>query len=136
LGTVFFSASKHLHQNRQTVMKQHFFLLGTRYQLHCVLFALQAAGDAIEFKLENRDMLHKYNMTELWPFSMAHAVYLRNHLSCKDIKKSPLKLFAKAVLPSELYLQRQHVWDCPTYVLDPKFQDGKKRPKWDPGVER
>ena len=73
---------------------------------------------------------------ELWPFAMAHAVYLWNHMPRKDIKKSPFELFTKSVMPSEMYLQRQHVWGCPTYVLDPKLQDGKKLPKWDPRVRR
>ena len=73
---------------------------------------------------------------ELWPFAMAHAVYLWNHIPRKDIKKSPYELFTKSVMPSEMYLQRQHVWGCPTYVLDPKLQDGKKLPKWDPRVRR
>ena len=39
-------------------------------------------------------------------------------------------------MPSELYLLRQHVWGCPVYVLDPRLQDGKKIPKWDPRVRR
>ena len=65
---------------------------------------------------------------ELWPFAMAHAVYLWNHIPRKDIKKSPFELFTTSVMPSEMYLQRQHVGGCPTYVLDPKLQDGKKLP--------
>jgi hypothetical protein len=71
---------------------------------------------------------------ELWPFAMAHAVYLWNHMPRKDIRKSPYKLFTKSVMPSELYLQRQHVWGC--HVLDPRLQDGKKIPKWEPRVRR
>ena len=27
-------------------------------------------------------------------------------------------------------LLRTHVWGCPTFVLDPKLQSGKKIPKW------
>ena len=27
-------------------------------------------------------------------------------------------------------LKRDHVWGAPTYVLEPKLQDGKKIPKW------
>ena len=73
---------------------------------------------------------------ELWPFAMAHAVYLWNHMPRKDIRKSPFELFTKSVMPSELYLQRQHVWGCPVYVLDPRLQDGKKIPKWSPRVRR
>ena len=73
---------------------------------------------------------------ELWPFAVAHAVYLWNHIPRKDIRKSPFGLFTKSVMPSELYLQRQYVWGCPVYVLDPRLQDGKKIPKWDPRVPR
>ena len=39
------------------------------------------------------------------------------------------ELLTKLVMPSELYLQRQHVWGCPTCVLDPKLQDEKNLPK-------
>ena len=40
-------------------------------------------------------------------------------------------------MSSQLYLERQHVWGCPVYVLvDPRLQDGKKIPKWDPRVRR
>ena len=30
------------------------------------------------------------------------------------------------------HLGRMPVWGCPTYVLDPRLQDGKKIPKWKP----
>ncbi|MGH7955352.1 MAG: hypothetical protein ACREOZ_05270, partial [Gloeomargaritales cyanobacterium] len=33
-------------------------------------------------------------------------------------------------------LQGTHVWGCPTYVLDPTLQDGKKLPKWKPRSRR
>ena len=29
-----------------------------------------------------------------------------------------------------------HVWGCPTYMLDPKLQDGKKIPQWKPRSHR
>ena len=29
-------------------------------------------------------------------------------------------------------LRSEKTWGCPAYVLDPKLQDGKKLPKWDP----
>jgi len=38
--------------------------------------------------------------------------------------------------PSYQHLQRLHVWGCPVYVLDPKLQDGKKLPKWQPRSRR
>ena len=33
-------------------------------------------------------------------------------------------------------LSNCHVWGCPTYVLEPKFQNtGVKIPKWDPRIQ-
>jgi hypothetical protein len=29
-----------------------------------------------------------------------------------------------------------HVWGCPLYVLDPKTQQGKKLPRWEPRSKR
>ena len=36
-------------------------------------------------------------------------------------------LHSKLYSPSGL-----HVWGCPTFVFDPRLQDGKKLPKWSP----
>ena len=33
-------------------------------------------------------------------------------------------------------LQTCKVWGCPAYVLDPRIQDGKKLPKWQPKSRR
>jgi hypothetical protein len=30
------------------------------------------------------------------------------------------------------HLHRVHVWGCPSFVLDPRLQDGHKMPKWEP----
>jgi hypothetical protein len=45
---------------------------------------------------------------------------------------SPIKIFTKQVVHDHSSLTNAHVWGCPVYVLDPKLQDGKKLPKWDP----
>jgi hypothetical protein len=45
---------------------------------------------------------------------MAHAAYVWNNMPRKDIKKSSFELFTKSVMPSEIYVQRQDVWGCPT----------------------
>ena len=68
--------------------------------------------------------------TDLWPFALEHAVYIWNHLPRRDTKIAPLELFARARFPNYDMLSHMHVWGCPTYVLDPKLQDGKKLPKW------
>eukprot|EP00957_Ditylum_brightwellii_P127137 9693130-Ditylum_brightwellii.AAC.1 len=41
------------------------------------------------------------------------------------------KSFSSTVSDHKLLLD-SHVWGCPTYVLDPALQDGKKLPKWHP----
>ncbi|KAG7349585.1 reverse transcriptase RNA-dependent DNA polymerase [Nitzschia inconspicua] len=73
---------------------------------------------------------------DLWPFALEHAVYLWNHMPKKDSLLAPVELFTGAVFDDYHHLQHSHVWGCPTYVLDPKLQDGKKIPKWDPRSRR
>jgi hypothetical protein len=68
----------------------------------------------------------------LWPFALDHAVYLWNNMPQRESRMSPLELFTGQKFPSYDHLQRLHVWGCPVYVLDPKLQDGKKIPKWQP----
>ena len=73
---------------------------------------------------------------ELWPFALQHAVWSWNHLPRRDVRLAPLELFSQSTFPSYDHLQRCHVWGCPTYVLDPALQDGKKVPKWAPRSRR
>ena len=70
---------------------------------------------------------------ELWPFAMIHAVYLWNHIPRHDSLQAPIELFSSTKFSSYDHLHRLHVFGCPVYVLDPRLQDGKKIPKWDPG---
>ena len=72
----------------------------------------------------------------LWPFAMEHAIYLWNNMPKKDHRTAPLELFSSNKLSSYDQLRRLHVWGCPVYVLDPKLQDGKKIPKWNPRSRR
>ena len=67
---------------------------------------------------------------ELWPFALAHAVYIWNHLPKRYNLMSPIELFSGTKVDNYARLQRSHVWGCPVYVLDPKLQDGKKIPKF------
>jgi hypothetical protein len=62
---------------------------------------------------------------ELWPFALAHAVYIWNHLPKRDSLMSPIEIFSGTKVDNYARLQRSHVWGCPVYVLDPKLQDGK-----------
>ena len=67
---------------------------------------------------------------DLWPFAVEQAVYLWNHLPRERGGPSPVELFTGAQLPHCDVVQQARVFGCPTFVLDPKLQDGHKLPKW------
>ena len=69
---------------------------------------------------------------ELWLFALQHAVHIWNNLPQKDTKLAPIEVFTGDKLSSHEHLKHLHVWGCPVFVLDPKLQDGKKVPKWNP----
>jgi len=69
---------------------------------------------------------------QLWPFALEHAVYLWNILPDTMTRLSPLELISGSHNPDYSHLRHLHVWGCPTIVLDPRLQDGKKLPKWSP----
>ena len=69
---------------------------------------------------------------ELWPFALDYAAYLWNNLPSQDTGLALIKIFSQQKMLSYEHLRWAHVWGCPTYVLDPKLQDGKKLPKWQP----
>ena len=66
---------------------------------------------------------------DLWPMAMDYAVYLLNHIPRKDSGIAPLDLFCQGKIDRDM-LRNTHVWGCPTYILDPKIQDGKNLPCW------
>jgi len=68
---------------------------------------------------------------DLWPFAMDYAVWLYNHTPQRDSGLAPMEIFCSIRLNCE-YLRRAKVFGCPSYVLDPKLQDGNKIPKWNP----
>jgi len=76
--------------------------------------------------------IHWPEMTDLklWPFALQHAVYLWNILPDQYTKLSPLQLITFPRVPNYTHLQRLHVWGCPTFLLDPRLQDGRKITKW------
>lgn len=50
-----------------------------------------------------------------------------------------MELFSSVILEQPMrspVLHNTHVWGCPSYVLDPTLQDGKKLPKWQPRSRR
>jgi hypothetical protein len=48
---------------------------------------------------------------------------------------APIEIFCGCRIDHE-QLRNSHVWGCPAYVLDPKIQDGKKIPRWEPKSRR
>jgi hypothetical protein len=72
---------------------------------------------------------------DLWPFAMDYAVYLWNRVPRKDNGIAPLEIFCGGKIDPKV-IRGAHIWGCPTYVLDPKIQDGKKLPRWQPKSRR
>jgi hypothetical protein len=72
---------------------------------------------------------------ELWPFAMDYAVYLWNRMPRKETGLSPIEIFCGSKIDRSV-LRNAHVWGCPSYVLDPAIQDGRKLPRWQPKSRR
>ena len=71
----------------------------------------------------------KVDDISLWPFAVRHAAWLYNRLPNQITGLTPLEM-ATGEKANHKDLLRSHVWGCPTFVLDPRLQDGKKIPKW------
>ena len=69
----------------------------------------------------------------LWPFALDYAVYIYNHVPAKGKPgaPSPMEFFCGSKIGCRP-LRRLRVFGAPAYVLDPRLQDGKKIPKWEP----
>ena len=68
---------------------------------------------------------------DLWPFAINYAVYLWNRMPRKASGLSPMEVFYDTKSDHQ-ELRGAKVWGCPAYVLDPRIQDGKKIPRWNP----
>ena len=71
----------------------------------------------------------------LWPMALSHSAHLWNITPKEESGLAPLEIFACSKFQFPI-VQGQHVWGCPVYVLDPRLQDGKKIPKWQPRSRR
>ena len=72
--------------------------------------------------------------SSFWPFAVRYACYLFNH--CPDSSGTcPADRFHGTLTPRHKLLDF-HSWGCPVYVLDPKLQQGRKLPKWQPRSRR
>ena len=61
-----------------------------------------------------------------WPFAMEQAVHIWNNLPREDSGLTPTELFTGIKQPENGAILRARVWGCPSWVLDPTLQDGKK----------
>ena len=72
---------------------------------------------------------------ELWPLALSYAVHIYNHTPRQETMLCPIEVWSKTK-SSHSVLKCAQPWGCPTYVLDPKLQDGNKIPKWQPRSRR
>ena len=73
---------------------------------------------------------------DLWSFALEYIVHLWNRLPKQDTGVTPIKLFSSTRYDLGPILRSSHIWGCLAYVLDPKVQDGKKLPRWQPKARR
>jgi hypothetical protein len=71
-----------------------------------------------------------YFEVDLWPYALNYTIWLHNHIPYADHGCAPMELYCRTKF-NQIYLQYVKVWECPTCVLNPKLQDGKKIPKWE-----
>jgi hypothetical protein len=73
--------------------------------------------------------------TDLWPLAMDYATWLYNHTPRRETNMAPIEIFTSTKLGCK-HIQRAKVFGSPAFVLDPRLQDGRKIPKWDPRSAR
>jgi hypothetical protein len=69
----------------------------------------------------------------VWPQAVAYAAHIYNNTPKDGV--CPAYIFTVSAVPRH-HLMDLHVWGCPLYVLDPKIQQGKKLPRWEPRSKR
>ena len=69
------------------------------------------------------------NDLALWLFAVKHATWLYNQIPSRTTGFTPFELLTKTHVDHHNLLQTG-VWGCPTFVLDPKLQNGQKILKW------
>ena len=67
-----------------------------------------------------------------WPFAMDHTIHVWNNPPKKDTCPSALEMLSQMKEQYHHSIVHSHVWGCPVCIPNPKPQDGKKLPKWDP----
>ena len=65
--------------------------------------------------------------SHLWPYALRAANHTHNHTISIKSKKMPINLFSQVEEANEL--RHFHTFGCPSYVLDPELQSGKRRTK-------
>ena len=63
-----------------------------------------------------------------WSFAFKLAVHQHNHLPARKQATNPFEAFT--MTDDSFRPQDDHVFGCPTYVLDPALADGSPRSKW------
>jgi hypothetical protein len=73
----------------------------------------------------------EHSHRDLWPLALSHAVHLHNEIPSQGSRLTPHEIWARSK-SSFSALVNAHPWGCPVYVLQPRLQDGRKVPKWEP----
>ena len=118
-----------LNKKGQTI---DFSAVGAHHQNGAAERAIRTVSDLARANLLHA-RLYWPDTTELdlWPMAVDYAVYIYNNTPRIDSNLAPIEVWSGC--KSDYHaLHSAHVWGCPVYVLDPRLQDGKKLPKWQP----
>jgi hypothetical protein len=127
-----FTAEEFCEECKKSNQEQSFLGVGAQHMNARAERAIQTImGMARTFMIHVALHWGEYGVDDiaLWPFAVKHAAWLYNRLPNAITGITPLEMITEDEA-NHVDLLRTHVWGCPTFVLDPKLQDGKKIPKW------
>ena len=124
---------KDLEKKGQTI---DFSAVGAHHQNGAAERAIRTISDLARANLLHA-RLHWPTKTDLdlWPMAVEYAVYIYNNTPKESSGLAPIEIWS-GMKSDYNALRSAHVWGCPCYVLEPKLQDGKKIPKWQPRSRR
>ena len=123
---------KHIRDHNQQV---HYCGVNAHHQNSVAERSIRTVSEIARSMILHSSMRWKNGIdASLWPMAVDYACHVYNHLpNAQGI--APADLFTGSTVPRHK-LKDLHVFGCPVYVLDPKLQQGKKLPRWQPRSRR
>jgi hypothetical protein len=122
---------KHIHDTHQLL---RFCGTNANHQNGVAERAIQSISNMTRAMILHTSIQSKDGIdASLWPQAVTYAAHIYNNTPKDGF--CPADLFTGSAITRHR-LMDLHVWGCPLYVLDPKIQQGKKLPRWEPRSRR